>query len=271
MDATEKMIKEKLNPFVLSGYLERTGWSFVERKRKDVHVYQLQKSEDDFVQVTIPLDEELADYCEAMCLAVKTIACAENKTVEEFLNIHTDQLFQIKQEMASLGWDIEEKFSKKGWRDRTGYTIWFKRSDWHGKLTYSLTGHQVVFVGTTENAFAYDSVIKTARNTAEKAKKAWEDFPDSIPFQNAKGEILEDVMFYPFSDGKNIFDLKKTNADKIRSMTDEELAEFLRTTATEEGGNLFSCDQYIDTTVCKEHPCCKCGVYLEWLQEEAEG
>ena len=212
---TEAIIKERLNPFVLSKYLERNGWNFIERKRKDIHVYQLQTSVDDFVQVSIPLDRDLVDYKEALYLAIETIACTEHKPFDNFLRdllgidfsseekIHTDWLIQIKQEMASQGWNIEEKISKEGWHGKTGYTIWFKRSDWHGKLTYSLTGHQVVFVGMTENAFAYDSVVEVVRNTAEKAKKAWNDFPDSIPFQNAKGEILEDVMCFPFSDGKD--------------------------------------------------------------------
>lgn len=50
-----------------------------------------------------------------------------------------------------------------------------------------------------------------------------------------------------------------TNADKIRSMTDEELAEWL--------------DECADCNICKKHPT-QCDVdcyhgYLEWLQQEA--
>lgn len=115
-----------------------------------------------------------------------------------------DELTKIQLEMARLGWSIETKISREGWSGTVGYTVWFKRSDWHGKLTYSITGSEVYFVGTTENVYNYDSVVATVRKTAEKAKKAWDDFPDSIPYQNAKGEIIKATMFYPFEEGKDI-------------------------------------------------------------------
>ena len=56
-----------------------------------------------------------------------------------------------------------------------------------------------------------------------------------------------------------------TNADKIRAMSDEELAEFLRQTVWENGNNLFDCYDY----TCN-HPCTECKGYLKWLQSEAE-
>ena len=52
-----------------------------------------------------------------------------------------------------------------------------------------------------------------------------------------------------------------TNADRIRSMTDGELAEFLDATVHSSGENLFSCNDW----ECIE--CNKC--YLKWLQSEA--
>lgn len=115
-----------------------------------------------------------------------------------------DKITKIKLEMADLGWEVEEKISTQGWRNSTGYTIWFKRSDWHGKLTYSLTGHEVVFVGTTRDVKNEQAVLETVRKTAEKAKKAYEDFKTEIPFQTAKGEVKKDVVFFAFEDGKDI-------------------------------------------------------------------
>ena len=56
--------------------------------------------------------------------------------------------------------------------------------------------------------------------------------------------------------------LPKTNADKIRAMSDAELAKFLRETVEVSAHNLFDCDG----RECTE--CEKC--YLEWLQSEAE-
>lgn len=58
---------------------------------------------------------------------------------------------------------------------------------------------------------------------------------------------------------------RQTNADKIRAMNDEELAEFLRQTVWEEGANLFECAEYS----CG-YPCDVCKEYLKWLQSEAE-
>lgn len=115
-----------------------------------------------------------------------------------------DEIMRIKLEMVSLGWDIEEKISGDGWHNSIGYTIWFKRSDWHGKSTYSLTGREVIFVGISEDVHDYESIVIMLKETADKAKKAWKDFPDAIPCQNAKGEVLKDVMVFPFSEGKDI-------------------------------------------------------------------
>ena len=58
---------------------------------------------------------------------------------------------------------------------------------------------------------------------------------------------------------------KQTNADRIRNMTDEELAEFLRQTVWEEGANLFDCADY--TCGC---PCKECPTYLQWLKLEVK-
>lgn len=125
-----------------------------------------------------------------------------------------DELMKIQLEMTALGWDVETKISGEGWRDSIGYCIWLKRSDWHGKFTYTITGHQVVFVGTYEDASNYEGVLSMVRNTAEKAKKAWDEFTDSIPYQNAKGEVRRDVMFCAFEDGKDIKSIAKENKQR---------------------------------------------------------
>lgn len=136
---------------------------------------------------------------------------ARLKDIEE-----ADEIMQIKQEMASLGWDVEEKIAGEGWRENNGYTIWFRRSDWHGKFTYTITGNEVFFLGRTKNVHDYETILKTVKDTAEKAKKAWNDFPNSIPFQTAKGEVIEDVMIYPFEEGRDIKKIPKENRRRGR-------------------------------------------------------
>ena len=60
-------------------------------------------------------------------------------------------------------------------------------------------------------------------------------------------------------------DKKATNADRIRSMTDEELSEFINA--------LTVCDCCSYNVICSEYnniPKCRRGV-LEWLQQPTEG
>lgn len=62
-----------------------------------------------------------------------------------------------------------------------------------------------------------------------------------------------------------------TNVDMIRRMTDEELADFLRTTVAELGDNLFQCDEegYPTTRGCvNKEDCTEC--YLKWLKTEVK-
>lgn len=56
---------------------------------------------------------------------------------------------------------------------------------------------------------------------------------------------------------------QKTNADKIRSMTDEKLAEWLYEIIYKCGDNLFSCHE---TPINKCNDCKDC--YLAWLKTE---
>lgn len=65
-------------------------------------------------------------------------------------------------------------------------------------------------------------------------------------------------------DGESDFE-PITNAMRIRSMSDAELAEFLSKTVWEEGENLFDC---VDCECV--FPCTECRMYLDWLQSEAE-
>jgi hypothetical protein len=112
---------------------------------------------------------------------------------------------KIKVEMALLGWDIQEIISNDGWGKKTkGYSIWFKRSDWHGKFTYSITGHEVCFHGHTDDFTASERVLEVVHSTADMAKKAWEDFPYAITYQTANGEVRKDIECIPFVNGRDI-------------------------------------------------------------------
>lgn len=77
-------------------------------------------------------------------------------------------------------------------------------------------------------------------------------------------EIKEDDGYFFWTD--SMFENAMTNADKIRNMSDEELAEFLRTASWEEGNNMFTCDG-IPKDVCEENDCELCKGFLWWLQQ----
>ncbi len=62
----------------------------------------------------------------------------------------------------------------------------------------------------------------------------------------------------------------QTNADRIRSMTDEELAEFLAKTVWRMGENIFSCKNSSLYPECPDGMCEKCPCYLDWLKSPAE-
>lgn len=114
-----------------------------------------------------------------------------------------DEIFALKTKAAQHGWTVEEKISKDGWKDTVGYVIWLKRSDWHGKLTYSVTGQQVVFVGLARNACDEQEVQKAVKEVVDMAIAAWRDFPDSIPCQTTQG-IQKAKEVVSFREGKNI-------------------------------------------------------------------
>lgn len=59
---------------------------------------------------------------------------------------------------------------------------------------------------------------------------------------------------------------KQSNADRIRSMTDEELAAFLKETVCDVGQNLFLCEDHRKKYGCMD--CDKC--YLKWLKQPME-
>ena len=62
----------------------------------------------------------------------------------------------------------------------------------------------------------------------------------------------------------------QTNADRIRSMTDEELAEFLAKTVWRMGENIFGCKNSSLYPECLDGMCEKCPCYLDWLKSPEE-
>ena len=111
-----------------------------------------------------------------------------------------DEIYKIRIEMKELGWESEDRFSPLGWENGFGYSIWFKRDDWHGKNVFSITGHEVCFHEHVKNGSDYNSVLEAVKKCAEKSKQAWIDYPNIIPCQTIKG-ITTEIMHVPFEEG----------------------------------------------------------------------
>ena len=118
----------------------------------------------------------------------------------------------LKKEFIDSGWwDIDERISSDSWGDgKIGYTdeklqdneMLFK--NWHGKAAFSLTGGSVKLHAACDDAFDEVKVIKTLEKLKELADTAWKEFPESIPVQNAFGELVEEVMVKPFVEGRDV-------------------------------------------------------------------
>lgn len=114
-----------------------------------------------------------------------------------------NECYFIKARMARKGWDVEERITKDGFGSNAGYSIYFSRYDWHGKFTPSITGKPVMLHAHTDK-MTLSSIRKLVSNLAEKADRAWKDFPTSIPCMDSNGEVVEELMFRPFEDGRDV-------------------------------------------------------------------
>ena len=115
-------------------------------------------------------------------------------------------ILDLKKEFIDSGWwDIEERISSYGLGDgKIGETIWISRPDWHGKDAFSITGRSVKLHTTCDDAFSEAEVIGAIKKLKKLADTAWKEFPESIPVQNAYGELVEEVMIKPFTEGKDV-------------------------------------------------------------------
>lgn len=84
---------EKINPLDFTRYLVNTEWNLFDIKKSYIKVFQFEDN-DEFYQVTVPMDRELSDYKEAMYRAIKTVSKKEKRSLEEvmlyLLNPNTD-------------------------------------------------------------------------------------------------------------------------------------------------------------------------------------
>ena len=115
-------------------------------------------------------------------------------------------ILSLKKDFIDSGWwNINERISSDSWGNgKIGYTICIRRHDWHGKDAFSLTGWGVKLHAACDDAFNEAKVIETLEKLKELADTAWKEFPESVPVQNAFGELVEEVMVKPFAEGRDV-------------------------------------------------------------------
>ncbi|QDX91028.1 hypothetical protein EEL30_00190 (plasmid) [Brevibacillus laterosporus] len=113
---------------------------------------------------------------------------------------------EIRLIMKEQGWDSRDTLCTTGWKNGYVYSVWFERYDWHGRNTLGLTGHHVCFHKHTNNLKSIDEITKCC---AEQALKAFEEYLDCVPFQNANGETAKDIMLGDWNNPKVLINKPK--------------------------------------------------------------
>jgi hypothetical protein len=94
-----------------------------------------------------------------------------------------NDVLELRTQMAAEGWMSEDKVSTEGWGGAPGYSIWFKRYDWHDKRAMALIGTAATYhVHTSDPRKAFNAALRAA----DLARRAWEQFPDCPPSQTAQ-------------------------------------------------------------------------------------
>lgn len=115
-----------------------------------------------------------------------------------------EQIHQLKISLIEKGWDIEEKYSNDGFGKLVGYCIFARRCDWHGKFTYSLTGHIISFCEKSKNIYlenCYNYYV-SQRNSLFHFGDVLNEASDNTRSINTKAEADEII--------KNCIDLIST-------------------------------------------------------------
>jgi hypothetical protein len=96
------------------------------------------------------------------------------------------QAYDIRREMAALGWYSDDRITTFGWGDGImGYSIWFSRWDWHGMKHYG----PPTYHAHTSDLTRIDQAVREA---ALRALDAYERFPDFPPNQLTDNSLRVD-------------------------------------------------------------------------------
>ena len=112
------------------------------------------------------------------------------KTRNRYFSVSAE-IAKIRLQMARIGWHSEDKLTDTGWGDSFGYSIWFRRWDWHGGTRL------IEAIGTDACYHAHrkglgeEQMLDAVEEAAARARKAWALFPSPNlpPVQMADGVL----------------------------------------------------------------------------------
>ena len=106
----------------------------------------------------------------------------------EGMDVGLDPVVGLRLQMATEGWESEDRITNAGWRDGMGYSIWFQRWDWHGQQTIKLTGSQACYHAHTPH-LTPEGMLRATSEAAARARRAYANFEDYPPQQMADGTL----------------------------------------------------------------------------------
>lgn len=97
-------------------------------------------------------------------------------------------------QLASEGWELDEKITSHalhGYSDSISYSISVKRWDWHGR------GIDVQFNRYVSDAENETEVENALQELLSITREAWNKFPDSVPEECGKGNLVKKKFMVP--------------------------------------------------------------------------
>lgn len=120
----------------------------------------------------------------------------------DYLQLEILNISDIIELMTAHGWDVKIESTLRGWGGKPGISVWFDKWKWHGRLMGSP-------VSISSSTATYDDVEIMIRETAEKAARAYTDFPNIPPRQLADGSLKEDDLEAWMKDQKRVTTLRE--------------------------------------------------------------
>ena len=100
------------------------------------------------------------------------------------------RIVEIRVQMAEQGWKSEDRLTDVGWGNGFGYSVWFRRWDWHGTHLIKAIGEDACY-HAHRKGLDRGSMLVAVEEAAQRARDAWNRYPYPAlpPVQMADGKL----------------------------------------------------------------------------------